>query len=68
MAKAILAKRASEASQIEVAFRRALGRHPTDGEKDDVKQFFSETDETAELRLTHLCLSLFNCNEFVTVD
>lgn len=68
MAESILAAEDDQAAQIDAAFRRTLNRPPSPAELADVGDFLQETDSTREDQLTHLCLSLFNCNEFVTVD
>lgn len=57
-------------SQISTAFRRTLGRLPTEAELTDVKQFMEQQsgESNENNALTHLCLSLFNSNEFVFID
>lgn len=51
--------------QITNAFQLILSRNPTESEFADAKRFAVNTGDDA---LTHLCLSLLNCNEFVFVD
>lgn len=51
--------------QIIAAFQLILDRNPTPGELADAQRFVTDTGVDA---LTHLCLSLLNCNEFVYVD
>jgi len=54
--------------QVEAAFLRTLNRLPTPEELDEVQGFFDDTAAIGNDPLTHLCLSLLNCNEFVVVD
>ncbi|MBC7967224.1 MAG: hypothetical protein H7Z17_15020, partial [Fuerstia sp.] len=51
--------------QIADAFQLILNRNPTADEIAAAKRFVTDTGDDA---LTHLCLSLLNCNEFVCVD
>lgn len=57
-------------SRISTAFRRTLGRLPSAAEAADVEEFMNRQAEASsdEDALTHLCLSLFNSNEFVFID
>ncbi len=83
MANSIIREHTATESQIEQAFLRSLGRAPEAEERDFVQTFFdsgsehsdsehsgsenSNNDSKSE-QLAHLCLSLFNCNEFIFVD
>lgn len=51
--------------QIHEAFRRILNRPPTADEQTAALRFVEAADDNG---LTHLSLSLMNCNEFVFVD
>jgi len=51
--------------KIESAWKRALGRLPTESEKKNAEQFLSENPEGG---FDALCLALFNSNEFVWID
>ena len=57
-------------SQISAAFQKTLGRLPTEADFTDVTQFMQQQSDASNEAdaLTHLCLSLFNSNEFVFVD
>jgi hypothetical protein len=68
MALSIMDCDSEQESQIRAAFLRSLGRLPTEEELDEVRQFLESGDAPPVDQLTHLCLSLFNCNEFVTID
>ncbi len=54
--------------QIVAAFERTLGRPPTDQETQHVHRFWTAQQATGADSLTHLCLSLFNSNEFIVID
>ena len=58
----------SRQDQITAAFTRTLGRIPAPDELQEVDQFLNDAGRTATEQLTHLCLSLFNSNEFVVID
>ncbi|WP_246151779.1 DUF1549 and DUF1553 domain-containing protein [Rubripirellula reticaptiva] len=68
MANSILNAHRTADSQIEHAFVRCLGRTPSPQERSEVIAFFQASETTDVDQLSHLCLSLFNCNEFVIVD
>jgi len=51
--------------QMTDAFQLILNRNPAASELADAQHFMADTGADA---LTHLCLSLLNCNEFVFVD
>lgn len=68
IAKRILKSHQTEESQIEDAFQLTLSRPPTVTEITDVQNFFVGLQSSPVDQLTHLCLSLFNCNEFLTID
>ncbi len=68
MARLIRGSSSDRDAQIEAAFERTLGRPPTKQELTDVAAFFDDQSASEADPLSHLCLSLFNCNEFVTVD
>ncbi|MEQ9409236.1 MAG: DUF1549 and DUF1553 domain-containing protein [Fuerstiella sp.] len=58
-------------AQIDAAFQLTLGRAATDTERDLTRQFLSDhatAAANADQPLIHLCLSLFNCNEFLFID
>lgn len=62
-----IAESTPRASQrVSNAFRRVLGRLPNSDELAAVQKYQGEIQDRDAL--THLCLSLFNCNEFVIVD
>ncbi|MEZ6063023.1 MAG: DUF1549 and DUF1553 domain-containing protein [Planctomycetaceae bacterium] len=52
--------------QITEVFRRGLGRYPTADELAAATEFLSHPD--TENGLAHLCLVIFNLNEFIYVD
>ena len=57
--------------QVQQVFHRVLGRQPSADEMRDALSFLTESNEGTDDSndgLTHLCLSLFNCNEFIFVD
>ena len=61
----------NESERINSAFLRTLGRTPSPDEIKDVQRFLDDQKELSSDEsdaLTHLCLSLFNCNEFVFVE
>ena len=71
MADAIRTDHSERASQIEATFLRALARPPDTDEFQESLHFLNQHTVLAGNDtdiLTHLCLSLFNCNEFVFVD
>ncbi|MEO9595799.1 MAG: DUF1549 and DUF1553 domain-containing protein [Rhodopirellula bahusiensis] len=68
MATTIAKEFASEPQRIESAFQRTLGRAPTQEEQREVQDFMSASKATNAEKHAHLCLVLFNSNEFVTVD
>lgn len=72
LAASIAAEQKEPREQIAVAFQRILGRQPTPADYDDVDLFWNQHHPLAGndpgLPLVHLCLALFNCNEFVFVD
>lgn len=69
MSRSIEQSHFDRASQVQSAFRRALGRRETEGEFLQVSRWWEHhaASDSAE-PLTHLCLSLFNSNEFVFID
>lgn len=55
--------------QIRMVFERTLGRLPTSAEHDEIRRFLDRQDpQSTDDALTHLCLSIFNCSEFIFVD
>jgi Protein of unknown function (DUF1553) len=54
--------------QINLVYRRALGRAPTTTQLARAQRFLTDRDEAAADPLTLLCLAVFNTNEFVYVD
>ncbi|MCR9200055.1 MAG: DUF1549 and DUF1553 domain-containing protein [Planctomycetaceae bacterium] len=68
LAKRLVAEQEERPQQIAAAFRHCLAREPNADERNDAERFIQNSSGSDEERLTHLCLSLFNCNEFVFVD
>lgn len=71
MADDIRETRNDRDAQIDAAFRRALGRSPEPVELETVHAFWEAqaNDSPAPADpLAHLCLTLFNTNEFIYVD
>lgn len=66
-AKRIQSETADRNQQIEAAFELTFGRKPVESESTVINTFWQQHDSEADA-LTHLCLSLFNSNEFVVVD
>lgn len=66
------------AAQVDLAYRRTLGRKPTEGERKLALQFLeqderqlgddSKSADASRSSLSQLCLVLFNLNEFLYVD
>jgi hypothetical protein len=54
--------------QIELVYRRALGRAPTELQLTRAQSFLDERTEASRDPLALLCLAVFNSNEFVYVD
>ncbi|MCA9086699.1 MAG: DUF1553 domain-containing protein, partial [Planctomycetaceae bacterium] len=52
--------------QVNEVFRKVFSRHPTVDELQQVEAFLQQSP--ADSGLTHLCLSLFNSNEFVFLE
>ena len=60
-----------ESNLIPAAFARILCRVPTQGEARLANEFLEEQQKngaTEQVALAHLCLTLFNSNEFIFVD
>lgn len=68
MAQSVMQQHSSTDEQIDAAFVRTFARPPRAGEREDVLLFLSESEGTSLQRMTHLCLSLINSNEFVFID
>ncbi len=68
MAQSIIESHESQQTQIQASFVRTLGRLPSKTELKDVQEFLAKSGSSHKESLDHLCLSLINCNEFVTVD
>lgn len=68
MALSIDNEYANESQRINAAFLRTLGRSPTEDERVDVQEYMRESTSNDAEKQAHLCLALFNSNEFVTVD
>ncbi|MEZ6132122.1 MAG: DUF1549 and DUF1553 domain-containing protein [Planctomycetaceae bacterium] len=68
LADVIRADHADWQPQVDAAFVRTLNRPPSPQELAEVERFFAQSAATEADPLVHLCLSLFNCNEFVVVD
>ncbi|WDQ16478.1 DUF1549 and DUF1553 domain-containing protein [Rhodopirellula sp. P2] len=68
MASSIANEHPTEARRIQATFQRVLGRSPTPEEQLEVQDFLSASTSAEAEKQTHLCLALFNCNEFITVD
>ncbi len=54
--------------QISRSFARILNREPTADERTTMNAFLDESQDEKLHGMTHLCLSLLNCNEFIFVD
>ncbi|MBC7968264.1 MAG: hypothetical protein H7Z17_20345, partial [Fuerstia sp.] len=54
--------------RISRSFERILNREPTADELTTVNAFLDQSQDEDLAGLTHLCLSLLNCNEFIFVD
>lgn len=68
MAESIAKDHPTDAQRIDAIFLRSFSRLPTLEERIDVQDFLSASTSTDAEKLAHLCLALFNSNEFVTVD
>ncbi|WP_102017568.1 DUF1549 and DUF1553 domain-containing protein [Rhodopirellula islandica] len=68
MASSIEEESPTEAQRIEAMFLRALGRSPTKEEWIEAEDFLHASTSAEAEKQAHLCLALFNCNEFVTID
>ncbi|QDT02076.1 hypothetical protein K227x_04470 [Rubripirellula lacrimiformis] len=68
LSKQIMQTESTQESQVRAAFLRTLGRTPVGDELDEVNEFLSAGQLSRADQLTHLCLSLFNCSEFVVID
>jgi hypothetical protein len=70
LASAVQQETSDPAVQVKSVFRRTLGRPPTHQEVTDSLKFLdqqaAESGESSPL--THLCLVVFNLNEFVVID
>jgi hypothetical protein len=55
-------------AQIELAYRRVLGRSPTTTQLARAKTFLEERGNASADPLALLCLAVFNTNEFVYID
>lgn len=66
LAQRVNVSSADRKTQITEVFLRTVSRQPTATELNDVADFLKHQD--ADTAMTHLCLSLFNSNEFVFVD
>jgi hypothetical protein len=55
-------------AQIELVYRRALGRPPTQAQRTRAQEFLADRDSPAADSLALLCLAVFNTNEFIFVD
>jgi hypothetical protein len=62
MSDRLMKSAATDGERIDLAYRIALGRPPTDRERDRAQAFLKESP------LRELCRGLFNLNEFVYVD
>jgi len=62
------AKNPERDQQISHSFERILNRLPTADELTTMNAFLDESQDGDSHGMTHLCLSLLNCNEFVFVD
>jgi hypothetical protein len=54
--------------QIDLVYRRALGRAPTESQLTRAQSFLDERTDASADALALLCLAVFNSNEFVYVD
>jgi hypothetical protein len=59
---------ANHDAQIDLVYRRALGRSPTPAQLARADAFLTERENSPADPLTLLCLAIFNTNEFVYVD
>jgi hypothetical protein len=59
---------ADQDAQIDLVYRRALGRAPTDPQRTRAESFLDEQADASDDPLALLCLAVFNSNEFVYVD
>ncbi|MCR9207671.1 MAG: DUF1549 and DUF1553 domain-containing protein [bacterium] len=68
MAESIAKDHPTDAQRIDAIFLRSFSRLPTPEERIEVQDFLNASPSTNAEKLAHLCLALFNSNEFVTVD
>lgn len=71
LAKRLMAEHEVSSARVRHAFLRMLGRAPETAEAEVVAQFHADQQQLSDdetVALTHLCLSLFNSNEFIHVD
>ena len=71
LARDVLQQSDEQSQLIETVFLRILGRPPTLLETEHVMAFLQRQQQlssSADVPLTHLCLSLFNSSEFIFVD
>lgn len=57
-----------QSDQVNVAIERILGRWPTQLEREEFRRFWTRHAKLSSDPLSHLCLALFNSNEFVMVE
>ena len=55
-------------AQIDLVYRRTLGRAPTSTQLARAQELLNQRDEKSDDPLSLLCLAVFNSNEFVYVD
>ncbi len=68
LAEFVRARAAEQNLQIDLVYRRALGRAPTDTQRSRAQSFLDKEADASGDPLTLLCLAVFNSNEFVYVD
>jgi hypothetical protein len=55
-------------AQINLVYRRTLGRTPTQAQLARAQEFLADRDSPSADSLALLCLAVFNTNEFVYID
>jgi len=68
MATTVVNDYSTDAERIDAIFLRSFSRLPAPEERIEVQDFLSSSTSTDTEKLAHLCLALFNSNEFVTID
>jgi hypothetical protein len=55
-------------TQIDIVYRRALGRSPTAAQRARAREFLADRENASADSLALLCLAVFNTNEFIYID